>query len=339
MTIRGILLTGLFWAGTSSSLHAQDNLRVRSARAAFDQFDFSLAIVLAQEALAQPLSNADEITALEVLGFSYGSLDSLSRAVAVLSDLIVLDPDREPDQSRFPPRLINLYSQALAQVLVVRHVSIDSAQVVAGQGTVPIRFEVSRPSWATVRVIGGGINTLVDSQLVEPGPIRVDWNPETPAGDPIRAGSYQFIITAIEGNNQFQAPATVAVSHGAVDTLRHVDNMAGFIKQPEMEIPPRDWRPLGIASIFTGVMTGAALALQNSALGGAKREIVTVSIASLITGLVLSLKKPDPRPVPSNVLYNQLLDQMVDDRNAQIAQENANRRRQVVLIIQPEMSP
>ena len=63
-----------------------------------------------------------------------------------------------------------------------------------------------------------------------------------------------------------------------------------------------------------------------------------MSVASLLTGLVLSIKKPDPRPVPSNVLYNQLLYQMVDDRNAQIAQENADRRRQVVLIIRPEMS-
>jgi hypothetical protein len=339
MTIRGLLLTGLLWAGTSLTLHAQDNLTVRAARTAFDELDFPLAIVLAQEGLLQPLTNVDEIAALEVLGFSYASLDSIQQALRTFASLIVLDPDREPDQSLFPPRLVNLYSQALAQVLVVRHVSIDSAQVVAGQGTVPVRFEVSRPSWATVRIIGGGMNTLVDSQLVEPGPIRVDWSPVTQAGDPLRTGTYQFVITAIEGNNQFQAPATVAVTHGVVDTLRHVNNMAGFIKQPETEIPPRDWRPLGIASIFTGVMTGAAIALENSALGGAKGEIVSVSVASLITGLVLSLKKPDPRPVPSNVLYNQLLDQMVDERNAKIAQENADRRRQVVLIIRPEMNP
>jgi hypothetical protein len=336
MTIRGLLLTGLLWAGTSSTLHAQDNLTVRDARTAFDELDFARAIELAQQALRQPLSNTDEISALEVLGFSYASLDSLAQAVRTFASLIILDPDRDPDPAQFSPRIVNLHTQALAQVLVVRHVSIDSAQVVAGQGTVPIRFEVSRPSWATVRIIGGGLNTLVDSQLVEPGPIRMDWSPVTQTGDPLSAGSYQFIITAIEGNNQFQAPATVTVSHGAVDTLAHLNNMPGFIKQPELEIPPRDWRPLGIASIFTGVATGAALALENSVLGGAKREIVTVSVASLITGLVLSIKKPDPSPVPSNVLYNQLLDQMVDDRNAQIAQENAARRRQVVLIIRPD---
>ncbi|MCZ6918246.1 MAG: hypothetical protein O7I93_15840 [Gemmatimonadetes bacterium] len=338
MTIRGLFLTGLLWAGTSLTLHAQDNLTVRAARTAFDELEFPRAIVLAQQALLQSLSNADEITALEVLGFSYGSLDSLSQAVATFSSLIVLDPDRDPDPARFSPRLVNLYTQALARVLVVRHVAIDSAELIAGQGTIPIRFEVSRPAWATARIIGGGMNALVDSQLVEPGPIRMNWNPLTPMGEPLPAGTYQLIITAIEERNQFQGLVTVRVSHAAVDTLRHVDNMPGFTKQPELETPPRDWRPLGIVSIFTGVATGAALALEHSDLGGAKREIAAVSVASLLTGLVLSIKKPDPRPVPSNVLYNQLLDQMVDDRNAQIAQENANRRRQVVLIIRPEMS-
>ncbi len=74
MTIRGLFLTGLLWTGTSLTLHAQDNLTVRAARTAFDEFDFPRAIVLAQQALLQSLSNADEITALEVLGITVSEM-------------------------------------------------------------------------------------------------------------------------------------------------------------------------------------------------------------------------------------------------------------------------
>jgi hypothetical protein len=55
----------------------------------------------------------------------------------------------------------------------------------------------------------------------------------------------------------------------------------------------------------------------------------------LIAGVALSLKKPDPVPVEANILYNQLLREELARRNADIAQQNTERRRQVMLTVVP----
>ena len=47
----------------------------------------------------------------------------------------------------------------------------------------------------------------------------------------------------------------------------------------------------------------------------------------------LSLRRPDPRPVPAAIRYNELVDQTLADRNAAIALENVERRRRVRLTI------
>jgi hypothetical protein len=49
----------------------------------------------------------------------------------------------------------------------------------------------------------------------------------------------------------------------------------------------------------------------------------------------MTLKRPDPRPVEANIRYNQLLDEQLVERNAAIADQNAERRRQTLLTIMP----
>ncbi len=317
------------------ALAAQENPVVREAQAAFDGLEFSSAVGLARRALGADLSTADRTIAYEVLGFSLGALDSADAAVDAFVQMIVLDPDHDPDRERFPPRLLALYSQALGEVLVVRKLRVDSATFVAGQGAVPIRFDVSRPSWVSTRVVGGGATVLVDSQLADPGPVLVAWSPVAAGGDPLPPATYQVIVSAWEGRNQFQAPTELALSHGTVDTLPHVTELPGFAPRPEMERPPRDWRPLGIASIFTAAVTGASLALENSQLGGARREIVSVSLGVLLTGVVLSIRQPDPRPVEANIVHNQMLQQLIQARNQVIAEQNEQLRRQVRITVRP----
>jgi hypothetical protein len=64
--------------------------------------------------------------------------------------------------------------------------------------------------------------------------------------------------------------------------------------------------------------------------------VLSISGAALAVGLVLSLRKPDPRPSPTNILYNQLLRELLAQRNAEIVRENATRRAQVLLTITPK---
>ncbi len=64
--------------------------------------------------------------------------------------------------------------------------------------------------------------------------------------------------------------------------------------------------------------------------------MIGVSVASLATGLILALRKPDARPVPSAIQYNQLLATLLQERNDQIARQNEEIRRRVRLTVVEE---
>jgi len=191
---------------------------------------------------------------------------------------------------------------------------------------------VSRPSRARLRLVGNGLDMVIDSAQVDPGPVRFDWNALV-GGAPIPPGAYQLVVAAAEGRSEYQRLATFAVRHSPVDTLAHVSSIDGFEKRPESEVPPRDWRPLGMATLLTGAAAGAALALNGSAFDGARTELGIGAVLTLGAGLAFSLRKPDPRPVPTAIELNRLIDRTLADRNAQLAAENESRRRRVVLTI------
>jgi hypothetical protein len=332
LSIAGALLIAVFPA----VLTAQEHTLVRRAQQSYDALDFAGAIGNARAALQQQLTRQDRVLAYELLGFSYGALDSTRQAVEAFRQLIFLDPDREPDVERVSPRITSLYASALGQVLVVRRVTIDSTSIIAGQGFVRIRFEVTRAARAVTRVVGGGLDLVVDSALVVAGETQVLWDPVTVSGEPVAPGTYQVVVTVFEGSNQFGAPLDLSLRHSAVDTLAQLTSLPGYTEQPEYETPGRSWQPLGVALLYTGLAAGAAVALENPNLEvGERQQLAGVSLLTLIAGVALSLKKPDPVPVEANILYNQLLREELARRNADIARQNQERRRQVMLTVVP----
>jgi hypothetical protein len=305
----------------------------------YEELDLSQAIVMARRALNSPLTREDRILTWELLGFSYGALDSTARAVEAFRELIFLNPDREPDVNMVSPRITSLYASALGQVLVVRRVRMDGTTFIAGQGAAAIAFEVSRSARTVTRVIGDGVDMAIDSQLVT-GPGVVFWRGLDVAGEPVPPGQYQMVITAIEGRNEFGAPLPIEVTHGSVDTVPHLTSLPGYSEQPEYVSPPRNWRPMGIAVLFAGLAAGASIALENPDLSGSPRnELAGAGALALGVGLALSLKRPDPQPVQANIRYNRLLREQLAARNFEIANENAARRRQIELTITPVAVP
>ena len=317
----------------ASAAQTQTNPTLQAAQAAYDDLDFELAVRTAQQALNGSLSASEQATAYELLAFSYGALDSTRRAVEAFRELIFLNPNREPDVNRVSPRITSLYASALGQVLVVRRVSVDSSSFIVGQGVVPINYSVSRPSRVVTRVVGQGFNAVIDSQLVA-GTGGLRWTATDANGDPVPAGGYQVLVTAIEGVNEFAVSLEIDIQHGTVDTVSHLTSLPGYDKLAEMESPPRDWKPLGISVLYAGLSTGAAYALANPDLGDNWRGgAMAVSLAAVTTGFIMSVKKPEPRPVDANIRYNQLLDQQLAQQNLQIGLDNEQRRRQVRLTV------
>lgn len=318
-----------------SGLAAQQNASLRAAQQAYQALDYGRAIAAVRRALNERLTREERILAYELLAFAYGGLDSARQAVEAFRELIFLDPDREPDVQRVSPRITSLYASALGQVLVLRGVRVDSTSFIAGQGGLPIRFNVSRPARVVTSIVGPGFEGVIDSQLVA-GSGGLRWPALTADGSPIPPGDYRAIVRAVEGRNEYAAQVPFRIEHGAVDTLPHLTSLPGYSELPEMERPARTWRPLGLAVLYAGVAAGAAVALGDPDLGTTHRGgIAAVSLLGVITGFVMSIRQPDPQPVPANIRYNQLLREQLARQNAEIARQNAERRRLVRLTATP----
>jgi hypothetical protein len=148
------------------------------------------------------------------------------------------------------------------------------------------------------------------------------------------------LVTANEGPSNFTGQIAIEVRHAPVDTLPHLTSLPGYSVLPETEVPPRDWKPTGLSFLFAGLSSGAAFALSNTDLGNRwRRPAIAVSIATLAVGVAMTLRKPDARPVPANIRYNQLLAEQLSQRNQDIARENATRRRQTLLTVVEVAAP
>lgn len=333
------LLVLVVLAATPCGSDAQSvqNATLRRAIQAYDNLDFGQAITLAQRSLAERLSGPERARAYELLGFAYSGTDSLLKAVDAFKQVILLDPDRQLDPARISPKVTSSFQLALAQVLVVRHLQVDSAKFVGGQGGgwVPIRFTVTSPARVRARAVSGATTVLIDSSVAT-GQVNLRWPVQLRNGDPVPAGNYVVVVEATAGQNSFSASQPVRIAHGAVDTLPHLTSLPGYEELPETEIPPKSWRPLGLAFVYTGGALVGTLGLEQGQLGtGSRREIAAVGVAALVTGFIMTLRKPAPRPARGNILYNRLLREQLVRRNSEIARENVTRRQQVEISVVP----
>jgi len=333
-----LLLVGLAGAVPASPVAAAQgasNATLRAAIRAYENLEVSQALTLGNRALREKLTEPERIRAYELLGFAYAATDSLVKAVDAFKQLVLLEPDRQLDPARISPKVTTSFQLALSQVLVVRALQIDSAQFVGGQGWVPLRFTVTSPARVRVLAIGAGRTVVIDSSVAT-GQVNLRWSAALPGGDPIPAGDYTVVVEAASGQNSFSASRAIRVTQGAVDTVPHLTALAGYEFLSETEVPPKSWRPLGLAFLYTGIAGAGTLALEAATLGtGSRRELLAVSAVTLAAGIITTLKKPAAQPARANILYNRLLRDQIARRNLEIARDNVNRRRQIQMKVVP----
>jgi hypothetical protein len=323
--------------GLCSVLEAQSNPTLRRASQAYNSLSYSQAITLARRASRERLNSDDQARAYELLAFSYASLDSTRQATEAFKQALLLNPDRVLDLGRVSPKITSAFALALAQVLVLRDLRVDTAEFIAGSGALPIKFTVTRTARLRTRLVGPGGQVTVDSALGE-GAVRLQWNGLLSNGLPPVRGTYRLIIEANAGRDSYAASVPVRIDPGQVDTLPHLKSLPGYDLLPETVIPPRSWKPVGLALMATSVALGGSLALESSKLGGGgRREILTIGTGAALVGLFATLKRPAPVPARANILYNSLVREQLARRNAEIAAENAARRRQVKLAVVPQL--
>ena len=317
------------------------NATLRSAQQAYDNLEYRLVLTRARAALRERLTGPERARAYELLGFTYGAMDSILKAVDAFKQVVLIDPERQLDPNRVSPKAYSAFDVALRQVLLVRQLRIDSVSFVGGQGAVPIRFTVTQPARVLARAIGSGATVVIDSGAWN-GQVNLRWPARLANGDAVPAGAYTVVVDARLGQNTFSASQAIRVSHGRVDTLPTVMSLPGYQFLSETEIPPQSWRPVGLAFLYTGGALVGTLGLESSSLGSSsKRELGLVGGAALVTGFVMMLRKPAPRPAGANILYNRLLRDQIARRNQDIAKENVARRQQVQVTVAsvPQVTP
>ena len=310
---------------------------LRRAQAAFDNLDYRQALALGQASLRERLTGYERARAYEMLGFTYSGMDSILKAVDAFKQVVLIEPERQLDPNRTSPKALSAFQVALTQVLVVRQLVVDSVTFVGGQGVVPIRYTVTQPARVVTRVTGGGGATAlrIDSTVAN-GQVNIRWPARTAGGDPLPAGNYTIVVDAVVGQNNFSTSQPIRIAHGRVDTVAHLTSLPGYTYLPETEVPPKSWKPMGLALVYTGAALAGTSALSSGDLGKVSlREGAVIGAGVTIAGFVMTLKKPAPQPARGNILYNQLLREQIARRNAEIAQENTRRRQQVALTVAP----
>ncbi|HEY3220151.1 MAG TPA: hypothetical protein VGJ80_05400 [Gemmatimonadales bacterium] len=311
------------------------NATLRRAQQAFDNLEYRQALTGGLAALRERLSGFERARAYELLGFTYSGMDSILKAVGAFKQVILLEPERSLDPTRTSPKALSAFQVALTQVLVVRQLHVDSVTFIGGQGAVAVRYTVTQPARVVTRVIGPQTSLRIDSTVAS-GQVNIRWPARMASGDPVPAGDYNIIVEATVGQNNFSTSQPIRITHGAVDTLPHLTSLPGYTYLPETEVPPKSWRPMGLALVYTGVALAGTSALSNGDLGSVSmREGGTIGAGIVLAGFIMTLKKPAPQPARGNILYNQLLREQISRRNTEIAQENTRRRQQVALSVVP----
>jgi len=321
----------------AGAAQAAQNATLRRAQQAYDNLEYRHVLTLAQAALRERLTGVERARAYELLGFTYGAMDSILKAVDAFKQGVLLDPERQLDPNRVSPKAYSAFEVALGQVLLVRQLRVDSVSFVGGQGAagVPVRFTVTQPARVVARAIGSGATVLIDSGAWN-GQVNLRWPARLASGDPVPAGKYTVVVDARLGQNTFSASQPIRVTLGRVDTVASIASLPGYQFLPETEIPPQSWRPVGLAFLYTGGALVGTLGLESSSLGSSsKRELALVGGAALVTGFVMMLRKPAARPAQANILYNHLLRDQIARRNQDIAKENVTLRQQVQVTVAP----
>jgi hypothetical protein len=319
-------------AGGAAGASDIQNAILRRAIRAYEAVDFDQALIVGRQALRERLTAAERARAYELLGFVFAATSQPDSSIGAFREMILLDPDRE--LGRVSGRINGYFQAALSQVLVVRRLQVDSTAFVAGQGFVPIRYTVTSSARVRTRAVRGDTAILIDS-AVTVGQVNLRWGAQGPDGRPVPPGDYTIQVEATgAGQSAFSVARQIRVAHGRVDTLPHLTALPGYDSLPETEIPPKNWRPLGLAFLYTGAAAAAAVALRGD-LDPAPGALVAIGVGTIVTGFVASLRNPAPRPARANMLYNDLLREQIGRRNAEIARENEARRQAVEIQVAP----
>ena len=302
---------------------------VGRAVSAYEGLELDAAAGLLRQALTAPLADSldtgERARALSYLGAIEVLREHRDSAVAVFRRLVLLDPRYRADTFVFPPEVTRLFDDVRVKTRVVAIRVPDDTVVPAQQGWLTVWLFPSAPHDVTALIAredGRPLRALYTGPVGDS--LRVRWDGRDSTGAIAPRGRLWLTVGSRAGGateRLVQLPLDFDV---AVDTLAHP-----AAPGPEQLLPERASRRMGVRSLASGLLIGAAaVALPQIVAPGDRssgtRLVVGGTLA--LSGVVGYLRQPPGRPLEGNAATNRSRQGDWQRRkNAAIA-ENARRR-------------
>lgn len=333
----GVAVVAAFALPRAARAQSGDELLAQGLRA-YQNLEYDQAASLLRRSLAggeRSLGDSGRARALMYLGATELFRGRRDSALVVFRRLVIHDPRYRPDQLVFPPEVSSTYDLARRVVPAIAVVAEDG-DIMLGDALYPIRLYAS--SFHEIQAL----ITTDEGRLVRQlylGPIAdslvVRWDGLDSAGTGPARGRHQLVVVSRSAQGQPLRRVQLALQTTArlPDTLAHPRPPEETALQPERRSSGPAWRSL-IGGLAAG---GAAVILPSLVTGessGSDARFVVAGTLSL-TGLVGFLAQRPGRVLARNVSANRAARDAWQRQVASAIEENARRRADVRLRINP----
>lgn len=319
LTRRGVVVAIALTAPAAARAQAPD-VQLEQGIRAYRELEMESAGWLLRQALASNTLDRDQrTTALTYLGAAELYRDRRDSALAAYAQLILMDPHGQLDPLLFGPDVQTVFEEA-RRLTPVAEVSATRTSFAPGDRGLPVRIRVNTPHVVVVTaeaVNGAVLDSVFRGRVGER--TTVYWDAEGPPGQRPPTGGFVLRVSSLDRRGRVSRAVTLPVQ-----VSRSPEDPLGVPPPPEL-LPER--QPAGPALTRLGLGAAAATAayLITPVFTDSKGPQLALTAAFGAAGVIGFWEKRPGKPLPDNVLANEVARKSWEARVARVQAENRRR--------------
>jgi hypothetical protein len=286
---------------------------------AYRELEMESAGWLLRQALASNQLDAPQRkTALSYLGAAELYRDRRDSALAAYAQLIRLDPYGELDALLFGPDVQAVFEEA-RRLTPIAEISARRTSFAPGERGLPIRLRVNTPHVMVVTaeaVSGAVLDTIFRGRVRQA--TTVYWDASGPPGArPV--GGFVVAVTSLDGRGRARNRTTLPVH-----VTRSPENALAVPSPPQM-LPERQPAGPAFTRLGLGIAAATAAYLVTPLLTDSKAPQIALTAAFGAAGVIGFWEVRPGKPLPENVVANEVAREAWEARVARVQAENRRR--------------
>jgi hypothetical protein len=287
---------------------------------AYRELEMESAGWLLRQALADSrLDTRQRITALGYLGAAEVYRDRRDSALAAFTRLLRLEPFHALDPLVFNPDVQSVFAEARARTPMVE-VSASRTSFAPGERGLPVRLRANTPHVVvvTVEAVNGVVLDTVFRERVRDRATAY-WNASGAPGVRPPVGGFLLGVASLDGRGRVSSRVTLPVH-----VTRSAENPLSVPAPPQV-LPER--QPAGPAFMRLGIGLAAATAAYfvTGAVTDDKGPQIALAVVFAAAGAIGFWEVRPGKPLPDNVVANEVARREWEARVAQVQRENQRR--------------